>query len=93
MTKALLFASPCSDRFQRRDSRHDVLGNRLGFWLGRSAPWALQNVVPEPRRRYSKEAPRNLWTLLVKNVAPPDQALFKDAEFREAVIRDLREGL
>jgi pimeloyl-ACP methyl ester carboxylesterase len=68
-----------------------IFGNRLGFWLGRNAPWALRMLFRSQASVFER-SPEKFMDAIVKNVAPPDQTLFKDAEFREAVIRDVREG-
>ncbi len=90
VTRALLFASLAPTDFKGA-TRGMIFGNRLGFWLGRNAPWALR-MLSWSQASVFERSPEKFMDVLVKNVAPPDQALFKDAEFREAVIRDLREG-
>jgi pimeloyl-ACP methyl ester carboxylesterase len=90
VTKALLFASLAPTDFKGA-TRGMIFGNRLGLWLGRNAPWVLR-MLSRSQASLFERSPEKFMDALVKNVAPPDQALFKDAEFREAVIRDLREG-
>jgi pimeloyl-ACP methyl ester carboxylesterase len=68
-----------------------MFGNKIGLWLARSAPWAMPMLSGSQASAFQKN-PEKFMNFLAKCVAPPDQALFKDAEFREAVARDLREG-
>ncbi len=90
VTKALLFASAAPTDFKGA-TRGMMFGNKIGVWLGRSAPWALR-MLPRSQASAFQRNPEKFMDALAKNVAPPDQALFKDAEFWEAVVRDLREA-
>jgi pimeloyl-ACP methyl ester carboxylesterase len=90
VTKAMLFASHAPTDFKGA-TRGMMFGNKLGVWLGRNAPWALR-ILSRGQASAFQRSPDKFMNVLAKNVAPPDQALFKDPEFREAVLQDLREG-
>lgn len=90
VTMALLLCSPAAAGFPGA-TRGMSLGNRLGIWLDRYAPWLVRRGI----RSYVKvfeDDPEFFIDQIAKQMAPPDQALMSDESLRQAFIRDLREA-
>ena len=90
VTMAMLLGSPSPAGFKGA-TRGMSLGNRVGLWLGRYAPWLVRRMMRGYVSVFEKD-PEGFLDALAKQMARPDQALLENVSLREAIIRDFREA-
>lgn len=87
---ALVLSSPSPAGFKGA-TRGMSIGNRIGLVLGRYAPSLLRRMLDSYVSLLEKD-PEQFLDALARQMAPSDRALLSGGEFREAMIRDLREA-
>ncbi len=90
VSKVLLLSSPSPASF--KGARQGMcLGNRIGLTLNRYAPWLVRWMILRAAAVFEKD-PQRFLDALATQMATPDKALFQNASFRNAVLRDFREA-
>lgn len=66
-------------------------GNRAGLFLNRYAPWLARWLIRQSALAFEKD-PERFLNALARQMAEPDQALLRNATFRDAMLRDFHEA-
>ena len=87
---ALLVASPAPPGFKGATSGMG-LGNRIGVWVGKYAPWLLRRLIRTTASGFAKD-PERAVSIVTQQMAAPDQALLEGEAVRTALTREFTEA-
>lgn len=90
ITVTLLLSSPSPANISGA-TKGMAMGNRLGLFLGRYAPWAYGFLIGSYQKKF-KEDPDAVLDAMAAQMGKSDQKLLCDLEFRAAVLLDMNEA-
>ncbi len=87
VTMTLLLSSPSPANFPGA-TRGMAMGNRIGMFLGRYAPWLVGMMVKSYQRKFAED-PDGLIESMSAQMGEADKQLLKDPEFRASILEDM----
>lgn len=87
---ALLVASPAPPGFKGSTDGME-LGNRIGVWVGKYAPWLLRRLIRTTASGFAKDPARAV-SIVANQMAEPDQRILEDESMRAALTEEFAEA-